>query len=179
MPARARKQMPRPVPTFDHLKSTKKPITVRDYFGVPEEMLATFETAKRMLDAAIFSGDELRIRKAKENADAARQVVRENGIEVVMKSCGRDAWEKLKEDHPPKPEQLAEVKKQSPDATLDYDYKTFPVPAIAASVVQPEMTLAQVQEIWDDPNWNEAECARLFQMALQANTRHLTADLGF
>jgi hypothetical protein len=177
--AAAKKAATRPAPTFDHLKSTKKAITVRDWFGVPEEILQAYQIAKRMWDAALFSNDEDRMAKAKEGLEKARQLVMDNGVEVVMRSCGRGVWEDLKEKHPPLPEQIAEVKKQNPEAVLDYNWKTFPVPAIAASIVQPEMTLEQVQEIWDSEEWNEAECARLLQMALQANTRHQTADLGF
>jgi hypothetical protein len=175
----AAKAATRPVPTFDHLKSAKKAIVVRDWFGVPEEMLQAYQIAKRMWDAAVFSDDEDRMAKAKEALEKARQLVIDNGVEVVMRSCGRSVWEDLKEKHPPLPEQIAEVRKQNSEAVLDYNWKTFPVPAIAASVIQPEMTEEQVQELWDSEEWNEAECARLFQMALQANTRHHTADLGF
>lgn len=177
---------PRPAPTADHLLSAKKPTVIRDYFGVPEEEAVALINAKQTLDRARTLNDgsengEARVKKAKQVADDARDAVRnaEGAVEVVMRSVGRGRWEKLKEKHPPTEEQIEEVRKQAPDAVLPYNHETFPVAAIAASCSQPELTEEQVQEIWDSEDWNEEECARLFQMALQANETRRAVNLAF
>lgn len=177
----ARTKTARPKPTADHLISLKKPMVVRDFFGVPEDVQEEFDIAKRALDGAKLRGskDPELLAAAQERADAARRAVRENSIEVVMQSAGRRKWADLKAQHPALPEQIAKVQAQQPGAILEENPDTFPVPAIAISIVQPEMTIEQVQELWDSEEWNEAECARLLQMAYQVNQGRRTADLTF
>jgi hypothetical protein len=162
----------RPKPTTDHLQSLKKPMVVRDYFGVPEDIQLEFDAARRGLEAAKLRGeskDPEGFKEAQQRAEAARRAVRDNSLEVVMQSAGRRKWAELKAKHPA----------QQPGAILDENPDTFPVPAIALSVVQPEWSLEDVQEVWDSDEWNEAECARLLQMAYQVNQGRRTADLAF
>jgi hypothetical protein len=157
-------------------------MVVRDYFGVPEDIQLEFDAARRGLEAAKLRGeskDPEGFKEAQQRAEAARRAVRDNSLEVVMQSAGRRKWAELKAKHPATEEQIAKVQAQQPGAILDENPDTFPVPAIALSVVQPEWSLEDVQEVWDSDEWNEAECARLLQMAYQVNQGRRTADLAF
>jgi hypothetical protein len=125
---------------------------------------------------------EGRVKRAEEEANRARDAVRhaDGAVEVVMRSIGRGRWERLREAHPPTEEQIADAKtKMGEDAVLEFNPDTFPIVAIAASCIQPELTEAQVAEIWDSEDWNEEECARLLQMALQVNQTRRVANLAF
>lgn len=177
------KKAARPKPTFDHLMSVKKPITQRDFFGCPEELLDELANARRALEGAKLRGHkepEL-LAAAQARANAAREAVRDNSVEVVMRSIGRARWAALLDEYPPTDAQTAQARKQSGDqnAILEFDIDRFPPVAIAASSVQPEMTLEQAQALWASDDWNEAECARLLQMALTVNRSRKTADLTF
>ena len=179
------KKTPRPAPTADHLISAKKPITVREYFGVPEEEAVALETARQALQRARTLNDgseagQARFARAQEEANRARDAVRESSLEVVMRSIGRGRWEKLKEAHPPTEAQQEMAKsKMGEDAVLEYNPDTFPIVAIAASCIQPVLTEDDVRQVWASEDWNEEECARLLQMALQANQTRRVANLAF
>jgi len=180
----ATKRTPRPAPTADHLLSAKKPLTIREFFGVPEDEAIALETAKQALSRARTLNDgseagEGRLARAQKAADEAREAVRDSSVEVVMRTVGRGRWEKLKEAHQPTEAQQAKVKAVDPEASLEYNPDTFPIAAIAASCESPKLTEAQVQAIWDSEDWNEEECARLLQMALQVNQTRRVANLAF
>lgn len=183
----AAKKPARPAPTADHLISAKKPITIREYFGVPEEEAYALQSARQVLERSKTLNDgseagEARVKRAQAEADRARDAVRnaDGAVEVVMRSIGRGRWEKLKEAHPPTEEQKAKAREQGgPDAVLEFNPETFPVAAIAAACVQSVMTPEQAQQIWDSEDWNEEECARLLQMAMQANETRRVANLAF
>lgn len=182
MTTRARKPA-RPKPTFDHLMSTKAPITQRDYFGCPDELLNELANARRALEGAKLRGHKEPdlLKAAQDRADEAREAVRESAVEVVMRSIGRARWDELMQAHPPTEAQKEKTKRESgdPNAFLEFNLDTFPPVAIAASCVQPEMTAEQATELWNSETWNEAECARLLQMALTVNRTRKTADLTF
>lgn len=179
---------PRPAPTHDHLISAKKPVVVREWFGVPEEETVALDNARQALNRARTLNDgseagENRVKRAQAEADQARDAVRraDGAVEIVMKSIGRGPWEKLKEAHPPTEQQQAKVKETAgEEASLEFNPDTFPIAAIAASCVQPTLTEDQVrEEIWESEDWNEEECARLLQMAMQANQTRRVANLAF
>jgi len=186
----AARRTARPAPTADHLLSAKAPVTVREMFGVPEEEAIALETAKQALARARTLNDgseagEARVARAQKAADEARDAVRnaEGVVEVVVRSIGRGAWEKLKEAHPPteaqKAKLAAQVKEGEEAPVLTFNPDTFPVAALAASCESPKMTVEQAQAIWDSEDWNEEECARLAQMVLQANESRRVANLAF
>lgn len=182
-----RQKTVRPAPTADHLISAKKPIVIREYFGVPEDEAIALEVAKRALDRARTLNDgseagENRVKRAQAEADRARDAVRnaDGVVEVVMRSIGRGQWEKLREAHPPTDEQQKAAKEAAgEDAVLEFNPETFPMAAIAAACSQPTLTVEQATEIWNSEDWNEEECARLLQMAIQANQTRRVANLAF
>lgn len=171
-------------PSFDDLLTAKAPVTVRDLFGVPPELnQALVELREQIRRLKLRSTDDLEVatqlRQLEKEQEVAKAAVRDAGIEVVMRSIGRDAWEKLKRAYPPTDQQVAEFKERGGQSRLEYNFETFPVPAIAASCVQPGMTVEQAQQLWDSPQWNEAECARLFEMAMSANETRQVGNLAF
>ncbi len=172
-------------PTAADLLSAKAPVVIRDYFGVDPELNRELAEVKarfgrlQLQVAADPATLEPALAAAREELDRVKAAVRDSGVEVVAQSIGRDAWEKLKLSCPPTEDQIKEYKARGGDGEPDYNWDTFPVPAIAASLVQPVMTEAQVDELWNSPLWNDAECARLFEMALQANTTRQVGNLAF
>lgn len=181
------KKTARPAPTADHLISAKKPVIIREYFGVPEDLAVALETARQALNRArtLNDGSEAglnRLKRAQEEADKARAEIRadEGVVEVVIRSIGRGRWEKLKEAHPPTDAQKAKAKEQAgEEMVLEFNPETFPIAAIAASCESPKLTEDDVRAIWDSPDWNEEECGRLLQMAMQANQTRRVANLAF
>lgn len=92
-------------------------------------------------------------------------------------SIGRVGWEKVLDDHQASDEQQAEYRQEQLDrdvpllmvGALRWNRETFPPALIAASCVDPEMTVAQAQALWDDPAWSAVECRKLFDGAKVAN----------
>lgn len=92
-------------------------------------------------------------------------------------SIGRAGWEKVLDDHQATDEQQAEhrhaqVARDVPQlliTSLRWNRDTFPPALIAASCIEPEMTVAQAQALWDDPAWSAVECNKLFESAKVAN----------
>lgn len=170
--------------SFQDLLTAKAPVTVRDLFGVPPELNQALIDARDLVRRLNLRDTEdeatrLQLAEAEAQLQQARDAVRDAGIEVVMQSIGRDAWEKLKKKHPPTDQQRAEYKARNGTGQLEYDYETFPIPAIAAACIQPEMSEEQAAQLWDSPAWNEAECARLFEMAMAANETRQVGNLAF
>lgn len=175
---------PKARPSFDDLLKAKAPVTVTDLFGVPPKLNQALVEARELVsrlqlrDLSDPSNSE-QLSQAGKELDEARAEVREAGVEVVMRSIGRDAWEKLKRAHPPTDAQREEYTARGGRGKLDYNWDTFPPVAIAAAAAQPEMTVEQAQQLWDSPDWNEAECARLFEMAMEANETRQVGNLAF
>jgi hypothetical protein len=72
---------------------------------------------------------------------AVEAEVEDAKVEFRFKAIGRRAWLDLLAKHPPTREQLRAR------STLDFNPDTFPTAAIAASCVEPEMTVDQVERL--------------------------------
>ncbi len=98
--------------------------------------------------------------------DELREMVEQaKGTQVIFtfESIGRLAWDAMVVAHPAR----AEDKKIEKEAAWNLD--TFPPALIAASCVEPEMTLEEATEIWEDPDWSGNELTRLFSTAWMVN----------
>jgi hypothetical protein len=61
---------------------------------------------------------------------------------------------------------------------LEWNSDTFPPALIAEAIVEPDLTLEQVQEIYDDPDWSAAELGALLTTAQNAQFHASVIDLG-
>ena len=122
------------------------------------------------LDAELVA--ELEI-DANENRDAVgprlaqRLVEFEAEIEAAkrpftFRAIGKRPWADLLADHPPTKDQLA-----ASNGRIDHNPETFPIVAIAASCVDPKMTVAQVTRLEDAINLGQFE--KLWAACLDAN----------
>lgn len=84
-------------------------------------------------------------------------------VEFRFKGIGHRAWQDLVRDHPPTKEQLGRNK------DLDMNPETFPHAAIAASCIDPVMTVAQVNELEQMPWVDVAAWMALWTTCLRAN----------
>lgn len=172
--------------TLDHLR--KKPRAERVVLICMEPELARArEEADRKLQTADFSlsrngktTHEERervmepLRAALKEAEAAAE---EASVEVLVRSIGRVAFERLTQEHPPTEEDHAELKKVlGESAQAGFNFETFAPVLIAASTVVPEITAEEVAEITGD--WTKAEFDRWWQAALEVNQNASTVSLG-
>lgn len=90
---------------------------------------------------------------------------------------GREAWEQMVDDHQPTDEQQDEHKQEQIDAntpallvtSLRWNPDSFPPALIAASCIDPVITLEQAEHLWHDPAWSASDCRLLFNAALEVN----------
>lgn len=174
MPSKAQTKAPagpRPA-TFDHLKK-KQPMERVVRVVLSDETARAHEEATAALETARLTGSptaehEESVAKARAALDAETVVLR-------FRSIGRKAYDALLREHPASDEQKAEAEK---DATQEppYNVDSFAPALVAASCVDPSLTVAQVSELWDD--WNAAELAQLWVAALEVNTQNRVVELG-
>lgn len=171
-------------PTFDHLKK-KQPVEERVPIVLSDDGIEALAEARILLARAESMArsdspeDEAKVAEAKAAVDKAEKQVEAATVVFRFRSVGRDAWRKIKEEHPPTEAQRAAVKKEfGPDAEPEWNTDTFPAVAISATCVEPAMTVEQVQELFDSPDWNDVELGLLIKGAVDANSRTRVGDLG-
>jgi len=170
----------RPV-TFDHLKK-KKPVEATVEILLDDEpSLAVRDARSRLLQAETAlsenSEDEALLAErdaAKSQVDEALALMKAETVTLRFHSIGRKAWEALIDANPPTVEQRHAAKEEGNEAVWNSD--TFPQALIAASCVEPVMSLEQVQELFDE--WNTAESGALFNAAYAVNMSRRVPDLG-
>lgn len=87
--------------------------------------------------------------------------IEEAGTEFTFKSIGRRRWQNLIAAHPPTDADKAQ------DRTAEINGRTFPIAAVAASCVDPEMSDEQAEELAE--HLNNSQWEQLFQAALDVN----------
>jgi hypothetical protein len=88
----------------------------------------------------------------------------------TFKGIGRTRFNALLAEHPPTDADLAKAADRLQDRP-EWCPATFTPALIAASCATPQMTLADVQALFDDEAWNIQELGALFAAALAVNTR--------
>lgn len=169
--------------TWDHLKSRKKPNIQKLLLSLDPEVADEYNKAKSEHNLAkikVQAQPELleaheNLERAFDALEAAEARVREDCVEFVFRSIGRQKFEELVLENPPTPEQREKAKRQGGEANWNQD--TFPWKLVHASMVSPEMTEAEVKELWNDPDWSAAETTELFMTAMAANANRRTVDL--
>jgi hypothetical protein len=109
--------------------------------------------------------------------DALEERRDECAIEFVFRSIGRPAFEELVGEHPATKAQKEEAKREG-NEDLTWNPETFPQALVKAALVSPEMSEEDVEEMWDSPDWNQAELISLFYAALEVNQSRRIIEVG-
>ena len=116
------------------------------------------------------------VEDAEEALEALEDEAKEASEDFTFRGIGRQGFEALIDSHEPTADQRKKARKDGDEVQWNPD--TFPQALVAASLVDPDLTEEEVQEIWDSPDWNQAELLELFAAALEVNTTRRTASLG-
>lgn len=91
--------------------------------------------------------------------------VDENGesvqLVVTLQAMPPAEYDKLLSDHPPTATQKANGEVFNAD--------TFPPALIAASMIEPALTIEQATDLWNSPRWSRGELADIFSSAAGVN----------
>lgn len=173
--------------TLDHLRSAKKPVFRNVWVALDDEMAAEYQEAvekrNRLKTLVSLRPEDA---QAAKDLNIAEQTLREieakfreeGAARFRFRSIGRVKFERLVKDHPPTAAEKQEVAEAGGDPSqLGWCVETFTVALVAACSVEPEMTVAEVRELWDDENWTQGEAASMFNACLEANSEHRQINL--
>jgi hypothetical protein len=143
-----------------------------------EQVKAEYDNAKRQAQTwdnpvtqAAFKEAESAYKKLKPKMESAV-------VELTVQALGRKAYEELTRAHPATDKQIEEAREQNPNASVMFNYDTFPKALFAASLVKPKLTAEQVDQLFESDNYNQVELGRLTGAALEVNQTSKVADLG-
>lgn len=184
--------MPRPM-TYDRMKSQKKTPTRKIFIPTDDELAADWQEAQGKLQMAQLRLD-LKIEnedirkgiledaaKAQARIDELREQMEDTVAVFRFKGIGRKRFAKFQNDpmYQPTEEQIKIAKdRNGPGAQLEFNPETWPPAIIAASLVEPELSTEEVQEMWDDDNWTEAELLLLLGAAMEVNQQVRSVNWG-
>lgn len=123
---------------------------------------------------------------ANERVEQAEAAARDESVTFVFKALGREAYEQMKDAHRPTKKQRDDYKAKGlamgfaefQVGDLGYNLDTFPPALVAASCIEPEMTLDDAQALWDSDEFSSAELGDLFAAAMTVNETSRRIDLG-
>lgn len=178
--AKPKAKAPRPVPTFDHLVSSKKPLRQTVPVYTDDETLEVYERAVETLESARTRAkqpgqpelDEAPLLTA---VESAKKALDETTITCVFESIGRKNYDALIREFPATPEEDEEHQKQH-GTPAPYSADGFSVALISASCIEPRMAREDVEVLKD--TWNTAEYVQLWVAALAVNTQRRVAAEG-
>lgn len=132
---------------------------------IRQDLVARHAELQAELNSAIAGDDrENRMpvapRVAEELLDLEAQIEQAK-VEFRFRSVGRKAWADLLAKHPPTKEQVRA------DRRVDHNPATFPLAAIAASCVEPAMTVAEVERL--ERALNNSQFDTLWSKCIDAN----------
>lgn len=171
--------------TLDHLRK-KKPMERLVPIYLDDEPVNHYNDVAQRCERARMRHDASRKKDGDDGSAAeykrlqaeledARAALEEVTVHVRFRSIGREAYEKLVRDHPATEQQEKEAQEQF-GQSAPFNHETFAPALIAASAVEPQITVDEAAGYFQE--WNDAEFAELYQGALDVNTRRRVADLG-
>lgn len=170
--------------TFAQIKAEKKPATKTVLMVLDPELGGRYLDAEETLKEAKSKLDlwpdqkehKAAFAKARREFDAIRTEVEENSAEFVLRALSRPMVDRLMDEHPATKKQVDEAEDEGKTPPT-WNGDTFPQALVAASLVEPEVTLEDVQGMWDSPDWNQAELMTLFMAALEVQQTRRVVDL--
>ena len=152
--------------TIADIKKKKKAVTKTVPIQIDGEV-ANNIAALRSLHSAARDADRLvnenpKAPKIQKQIDDLVTASLETLVVFTFKSIGRFNYDLLVSEHPP-------TKEEKKDGA-DFNAETFPPALIAAACTDPVISPDEAVEMFDDPDWNNAELRALFFGALEVNT---------
>lgn len=177
--------MDKPV-TYDHLKSRKKPVVRSIRISLDQEHSESIEelenSIKRLTVRHRARPDdnlvEAQLDEAEKRISELYDLVRDNSVKFQFRSVGRKKYDRLLTEHPPEAQHIEAARKIDMKATLEFNPDTFPEALVAASLLEPPLSRADVADMFSSDDWNTAELALLFQTAMEANVSRNMVPLG-
>lgn len=125
-------------------------------------------------DAERIAELEAELAAAELEAELAEIAVEENTVTFVFRTIGRHAANAIVSAHPPTAAQreayAAELKAQGrPIEPLSWNAETLPPAIMAASSVEPKMSVEEAQELWTSDVFGSGELEELFLAAWTVN----------
>lgn len=165
--------------TLDHLVSRKKPASKTVQIVLDADLAADVRDAEARLRAAEQvararpddAEAQAEVWSATEALDGlrARAVAEEAVVTMRFRGIGGQAWDRLLRDHPAP---------AGAEQGATFDPETFPMALVAASLEDPKLSKAEVEQIWASDDWNQIELTALFTAALEVNQTRAVLDLG-
>lgn len=91
-------------------------------------------------------------------------------IELTIEALSMKEYDKLLAKYPPTDEEARKG--------LTYELDKFAPALIAASLIDPAMTLAQAKSLWTAENWSRGDIEGIFTKVLQVNHRENTVPFN-
>lgn len=138
-----------------------------------EDARLELRRSKARPDRGLESGSEQRVEAAEAAAEKA-------AVSFIFEAIPRHRLSELIAECPPTSEQLDKWKEKSRNNPLlvipppAFDVDSFPPLLIAASLVEPETTQAEVLEMWENGSWSEAIWDELWETAWDKTNRGVT-----
>lgn len=174
------------VASIDDLRVGKKPLTRKLTVYLDDEHHEAFREARAELDRATTlaksNSDKYadRLEAAEAELERLTELVKGSAREVHFKAIGRKRYDELirQPEHRATDEQHEDFAKEmgNPKARAPFNGDTFPQALVAESMYRPDLSLEDVQEIFE--TWNSAEINELFGAAMEVNTGRRSVELG-
>lgn len=164
--------------TLDELLA-KKPASAEAYIVVDSDLAVKWRAARAKVEKFLYSNNEAALRAAREEVDELRPEVEKAERVIRFKALGREAYRLLEEQQEHRP-----TKKQRQDARdnglgeIDHNPLTFPPALLAASSVEPKMTLDEATKLWNSETWSSGELMLLYTTAMTVNAGSQVVSLG-
>lgn len=155
----------------------KKPRTAQVEIVLDDDLVLEHDRLLIELEAARRNGHtEEQVAALEKDLANKRAAVDEVTKVLTFRAMGARRYDELVDEHPPTDQQQAEAQERF-NRPAPYNPDTFPVALIAASLVEPELTVEEVERIWNE--WNRDERLALFEAAMDVNSRATrVGDLG-
>lgn len=171
--------------TFDQFQKRKQRRTAILPIVTDDDCSTAYELAERNLTQAkaAFPRDDEAIIAAQKTLAAAEAELREATVIFRLRALPREgdnSFTVLRAEHPPKDADHERVREFTGDAKAKarWHSKTFEPALVAATLVEPEVTVEQAAA-WSD-EWNDGEWNRLVNACLEVNqTATDTRGLSF
>lgn len=167
--------------TLDHLKK-KEPLETSVPILLSDAPIEAVEAARsrvlraegNLAESPDDSGLQREMAAAQNDLDEALEAQNEEVVWCRFRSIGRKAYDRLIDEHPPTDKQKEEAAEAGNPAP--YNGETFAPALVAASCVEPKMTVEDAKEIFEE--WNQSESFSLFMAAMRVCTGRRVSDLG-
>lgn len=176
----------RPV-TRDHLVGKKKPLTKRIPIVLDPDLAEEHERARRDRDVAQMRSEAnpkdpesaFALIGAEDRLAELRRRLEDEGAIVwfTLRGIGRTRYDALLDAHPPTAEMRLKAKAAGFE-TASWNWDTFPPALVHACLVDSDLTLEDLQEMWDSDDWNQAELTEILNAAVAVNGTRRTVELG-